>query len=362
MRTDKKHMKALIYAIIVSISAQSQSNVYHPMLSDTTAEWIYSQAILPNAQFYKKVSICGTITYTNNKTYKILCRDAFQGSGNPYVLLGRDSIFLREDTINKKVFILKRGDNYCVNSNYSLDAVCCNNCDTIYGICDKDECLIYDYDVYVGKPLNTLYHSDYYCYGLGPDVVGCVDSTLMLDGTYRKYYTYAPTLPNGHCGDPAGYALTHEGSVIEGIGNINNPFWYWNNWFLLNGQMAYPVGGILCYKKHGMVLWFNYNLVTSTSDICNPILTVNQYNNIFGYVKVFPTVVTDRLMIESSYGFLSVKLLDISGKVVKDLGTAHKGMNYYDVEEIANGLYLVQMTMTDNKNKRIKYEKVVVSR
>lgn len=291
------------------VCLKAQTNVYHPMLSDTSVEWTFSYC--NNQCYFHKVKICGTMTYTNNQTYYILCDYVFQGNGNPYTLLYNDTIALmREDTVNKKVY---------------------GRMMFYFGI-DSIERLLYDFDsIYIGKPLNTYFHS---VSGV-PDTIKCLDSIQLLNGTYRVYFTHFYV--GNNCGNPVTNSIIGSpGTVIAGIGNITNPFTYWE--YIPCSNNPCPYSYLLCYKKNNIVLW--QNTLYAPSDICNAVLSIKTSN--ISLTHVFPTIVNNYLNIETNINNPVFEIYTIQGELIKKLNL-RANANQVDVSDLSNGVYFIKV-------------------
>jgi hypothetical protein len=318
---------------------QAQTNVYHPFLNDTTVEWTTSIN-----SYIVKYNISGKIKI-KNKWYYVLRETYCIPSGTVSCsVVGIDTVaYLREDVVNKKVY----GYIYIPIGNF-FDYL--SHMDTT-----QNEILIYDFDsLYVGKHLNENIAKG--------DIIGCVDSTQLLDGTFRKYFTLYPSYP----GPPPGNGCANLNNVfvgfnpptiIEEIGSIVNPFIYWGC------PPASPpltsCHSLICFKKNNVVLF--KETVCGLGDMyCDIPLKVD--NNVMinkPLTKVYPTLVNDYFNIETILKNIQVELYDIQGRKIKNF---HKDnfniVQRFDIGELENGIYFLKVY----NQQKSEWHKIVVNK
>lgn len=326
----------VLYVMFNSRQLTGQANLYHPMLSDTTVEWI-----VQGNSHYEIFKICGN-KIIKNKSYRIICRmlcNSPNGS-NCYVYAQDTIAYMREDSVNRKIY----GYSWSFYNGIVLDTT-------------GNEMLLYDHDsIHVGRKLKSLYHTDYVVNNGNPDSVMCVDSTQLLDGSWRKYYTsdanlYSPPPPGNQCGIPANYNLLGTiGIVIEGIGNLSSPFDYWKCPFSPPCNYYSPI--LLCHKKSNLPLW--QNIISSNS--CNLILINNPFYK-KPFFRLYPSVCTEPyFFIESIYSNITAEIYDLKGS---SFGTYSITQNkqIIDISHLKNGMYFVKVS----NNEYSMWEKIIVN-
>lgn len=316
----------------------SQTNVYHPMLSDTTVEWITSDG--NTTLIYQ---ICGSLKI-KGKTYKVICRTNCIPTGSTTCsFLYKDTIaYMREDTIIKKIW----GYSWSYyNNTYPIDT-------------SGNEVLLYDFDsIYVGKPLYSYYHQ----FSNIPDTIKCADSTQLLDGTWRKYFTSEPPFispgQGNSCGTPSSNAFASSpGTVVEGIGNIIMPFDYW---IVSNNPNAYR-NTLFCFKKNNIPLW---TIFSPTSTPCNITVIVEKNPNIVSTNKqylIYPTITDNYLTIQSCTGMKNTlfELFDVFGNLIYQMYADDNTSKYVlYLDKFQNGIYLLKIS----NNKDCFWNRIIIN-
>ncbi|MGD2034801.1 MAG: T9SS type A sorting domain-containing protein [Bacteroidales bacterium] len=295
------------FFILLSVITISGSNCqdYFPMVSDSCM-WYVSWCL----------EACGTdILYTDGDTiihdttyFKYFTMDTYHG--NPPVLIG----FLREDTLNKKV--------YCIN------------------ICrqekDSSEFVYYDFNLNTGDSTFVISPTtiDYRCFdSLGWYKVDSVSVVSTLTGNRKIFYLRN----NSDARDYYDYPFIN---WIEGIGFVEAPHYFGQNWlncFFRRGIKEYAwnprgedsdcdfhVDGLPGLQDEEIRIFYNRNLEQVTVLVSDP-----------GIVK-------------------SVKIFDLNGRLVQ-LQTTHFNESNIHIANLNKGLYFVVVT---GKN-RISTSKII---
>lgn len=328
--------KIILLTLMFGISftnLSSQTNVYHPMLNDTSVEWTFFTSI-NNVDYIHFIKICGNIQI-KNKFYYVLCDKRCQWNGSTCTYLLTDTLaFIREDTINKKVY------GYLSWMYFHPDII--NN----FGDTTMNEFLLYDFDsISIGKVLNTVYQTSSIT---KPDTIGCIDSVQLLDNSYRKYFASAadpaPMWNGKPCGDPFMnlFWMSTPGIVIEGIGNIRNPFSYWHCGIPMF-QCTYGV--LLCYKRNQIPLLTITN-IPSISNPCNIPTRVDYKSNLNFNYQVYPTLSNGILIINNqSTKDIDIEVYDVSNNLLLKYKPYYS--HHLDLSNLNNGMYFIK---TSNSN------------
>jgi hypothetical protein len=271
---------------------QAQTNVYHPFLNDTTVEWTtYIDPYVIKYNISGKIKIKNQWYYVLRQTYCIP-----SGTISCNVTWIDTVAYLREDISTKKVF------GYTMYYPF------------ITGLIDttQSELLIYDFDsLYVGKHLNEIIAKN--------DTIGCIDSTQLLDGSFRKYFT----LYSSNTGQPSSNSCANLSNlvidlepptIIEEIGTILNPFIYWKCPKDIIICPGYNYHSLICFKKNNVVL-FKETVLGMGDMYCDIPLKVD--DNVMinkPLTKVYPTLVNDYFNIETIFKNIQVEVIRCTGQ------------------------------------------------
>lgn len=297
-------MKKLLLLILFGIQLSglnAQTNVYHPMLTDSTTLWRYSWVDVCSTSpivictYYYDYKISGNTIFAG-QTYKIVKKNVSNSYCNCIPHNGGVPItftyYLREDTLAKKV--------------YSYDSI----------IGDK---LIYDFSLSVGDTMP----------GYGNCQIATIDS-ILIGGNYRKRFISVSSW-----------------EFIEGIGDVGSA------WGGNEADLVYhPCGGSLspntkfiCFKQN------NIDLYVKDSSACGLALNVeeNKYNNF--EVSVFPNPTTSTITIETDKTDCFYELKNMLGQTVFTSKFSNK-INI-DLSNFDNGIYFVRV-MDEKGNSVVK--------
>ncbi|MFB6320348.1 T9SS type A sorting domain-containing protein [Saccharicrinis sp. FJH54] len=273
-------MKKLLIYIFIFTSGHLFSQEYHPLL-DTNTVWVveydYYNDIPPNTHqikyHYQKDSIIGDLRYKN------FGKGAF----------GQD-VLLREDTTNKKVYILIE--------NFGL----------------IEESLLYDFNAKKGDTLNIFEAGNIY--------IDSVAYITLYNNEVRKIFYYSGGLMGEY--------------YIEGIGT--------NLGFIETAEaIGPPALNLMCVKKNNVILW-GYR--------CNEV-TQNKINLLKdSQIKVYPNPSKGILNIDELdncevYNLMGTLLMTTKDKVV-DLKNFESGIYFLNIKDDA-GQSFTKKVVLDRK-------------
>jgi len=304
----------LLIAAVTTLTAKSQTSVYHPFPEDT-ATWV-------SDFFYSAcMGYCGTSFYEmkgdtliNSQSYnKLYGRDGrfYYITGPPNTVIGTDSFgacsyigAIRQDINNKKV--------YFIDSTMTTDT------------------LLYDFDLTVGDTIQSWYNKWSMPW---PFIVTGIDS-ISINGAYHKNFILQ-NFPN-----------SLNTNLIEGVGWPGELFGVHligsGLWITLT---CFDGGGL----SGGAVVG-----ECSVSLNCSIALNINEQNQ-QKYFSLFPNPFSDQLNFTVNNNELSeIILYDIaSRKLLHKKFTSAISLN---TEQLAKGIYIYEVR---NKNGVIKQGKVV---
>jgi hypothetical protein len=283
---------------VIPVSARSQS--YIPMLTDSIYwDVAYADMFAPLCEAYGNQgagpyryaldgdTIINGINYKKFKSYSFFTL-LTQPSPNcpPFAidtfpsLNPHNSYFMREDTVNKKVFLI--GQNI------------------------PQEILWYDFDAQVG---DTLLYPNW-----GNFIIDTIFTIISLDGKTRKYFD---------CIDSIGFYC---GYYIEGIGGTMGPFHDPFHYFEFGPWL-------MCVSD------YNQNPIFSPNMCYNFTTGVNSDIDYVNTISMFPNPATDFLYFNFLEKGQRIILFNSHGKKVAD--HINKGDNQIPVSTLAEGLYFV---------------------
>jgi hypothetical protein len=84
---------------------------------------------------------------------------------------------------------------------------------------------------------------------------------------------------------------------------------------------------------------------------------VSVSENTFEQWMIYPNPVKDVLSIQVDEAMIgaTVELMDLTSRLIRTLGISHL-INHFDIEDIPNGVYYIQMKMNDH----IQLKKIVI--
>ncbi|MFB6320347.1 T9SS type A sorting domain-containing protein [Saccharicrinis sp. FJH54] len=289
-------MKKLLIFIIILISVDIFSQEYHKFIEDPDKYWDVAQfsntSICEYENFPKRFFISEDTVISYNKYKKVFYFDFRPFDSNngycpPFLIdtvKQQTNYFIREDTLNRKVFKLKNGI----------------------------EVLLYNFNLSVGDTI------------LDPNndntklIIDSINYIITSDNIRRKAFYFS---------DKNDYGLV--GEYIEGIGGSEGPFEFpieiW-------GEIGI---GVLCIHNDNKIIY---------GTRCNE---VTQNNTSFlnnSQVNVFPNPATDYIAIEiADINLLDgcIELIDISGHKI-DVINIGNALIQYKTDQLKSGMYMLR--------------------
>jgi hypothetical protein len=266
-------------------------------------------------------------TLINNNKYHLLYfkYKTFIPSGPPPNIQGDKPIaLLRNDKVNKKVFIKRMGFNYW-NFNIPLDST---------------EKLLYDFSLKVGD----FYSPNAHNYTSNPDslFVKKIDTIVDPDNIKRAVF-----IMDTKAGD-----LPWKGIVIEGIGGRNGLLgsildfmdWSYQEDFFCysNNNFSYQV------NPYDSATYIGYN-----SYPCDTRIILSTSNNYLNKVNVHPNPASETIYFSDINNINEIMIYNNLGVLVK---TETINDNKIDIKELASGIYLMYL-FSDEKIYHTKFIK-----
>jgi hypothetical protein len=286
----------LLIATLITLSAKSQTSVYHPF-PDSSAVWNFHTTLAMctlggGVESYYSITISGD-TLINSQVYHKLFTPFVQsivtGTCSPYVFSGYDGA-VRQDTANRKVFYVPPSDS--------------------------TEQLLYDFSMQVGDTVKGYIESII----LPLDTVQSIDSVLV-GNNYRKRWLI------NSC-----YNIM----LIEGIGSTFG---------LIEPSpgciLDVPYYELICFKQNGMTLY------PDTNANCEVITDVKNINPETYLTTITPNPFSDKLTINNNNNDLSeIILYDmVSRKLLQQKFTNAVTLN---TSQLAKGIYLYEVRNPDS--------------
>ena len=191
-------------------------------------------------------------------------------------------VILREDTIQKKVYL--RDEGYL-----------------------GGECLLYDFSAQTGDTIETCNFTI---------TIDSVSTILLLNNENRKIFYYSGTITGEY--------------YIEGIGS-NEGFRY------LSELVGPPSFDLMCVKQNDIEIY---------GSRCDEIVGVREDLSVKSNVIIYPNPCANLLIIDSESEIKTIKIIDISGKIIKSINGDLKTV---DVNGMENGIYLLNIIMTGGR-------------
>jgi hypothetical protein len=281
--------KAIVLLLFLFISAASFSQEYCHFI-DTTSKW----SILTDFGGYYETNIyrfSSDDTLIDNVKYRKLysTNDPFEANWSEM------DIFIREDTVNKQVYLRNEID---------------------------EEGLIYDFSIDIGDTV-TIYNSISGCCIIKMQVIE-KDSVLM-NGEYRNRFHFEPL------------NWPYWDTWVEGIGSIGQGFIY-SGWYNTS-----PWYSLLCYKKNENV----YYMHPYYSECYYPYVSINEISNIDRkpfYNRNTKSIEFKNLNTDDPVNF---ELFTINGqRIIQTTITEYSNINLSKYE-LKNGIYILLIKNND---------------
>jgi hypothetical protein len=259
---------------------------YHPMLGNTN-EWYVIHSF--EGSYTIKYLLKGD-TLINGVEYKIMGKEIFT-----------DSILIREDSINRKVYWFKDGKDI-VYYDFSL-----NKNDSIYlDAFDKNYT-----DWYFVDSTNTI------------NILGGIRKAIYLKGNVNKLGSRA-------------YPVW-----IESVGTIGDPY------YPEITANPFGVGELSCFFKNGSKIY-----QSEQSSIYNECIFNGIKSMYFEDINAYPNPTNGKFGLKSSeqLNIQSIKLIDMVGQST----IINSFNNFFDISRYSAGVYIVSILGLNNKLKIIK--------
>jgi hypothetical protein len=301
-------MKKFFFIICVMIIATGlQSQDYHKLIR-TGTYWDQYTVVLPEMcyttitrfSFADSDTILGGVAYRKNICYHFqavnpgpLC-PPFEIDDVPFTSYS----FLREDTINRKVYIY------------------CQGCFPV-----KDQ-LFYDFSLSVGDTLKSVVQT---LYG-EPLVLTSLDEVLLSNGETRKRFGFGNSPENLNYIEGIGGAQGLDAAVVPGIESY---------------------GGFFCITQNGINLWGN---------ICNNYFVGLQEKKSEA-IELYPNPAHDKLTIHLDGTNPDAELIisNLEGKEIIRT-KLNRADNTISLSQVAPGVYIYQVT----SGKVFRKDKIII--
>jgi hypothetical protein len=152
---------------------------------------------------------------------------------------------------------------------------------------------------------------------------------------------------------PFTYAVTGQGeltftfdNIMLPDSNVDEPGSHGAIQFTINQNTSNTIGTVIENTAH---IYFDFNPAIVTNTVINTIATftsIEETVNGIPLVKIYPNPTSTQLFIETTLKWDKIKLLDISGKVLKTV-LPITGSIHIDVDDLSNGIYLIQLIGKD---------------
>ncbi len=289
-----------------------RAQAYHKLIR-TNTYWddyhmdpIFCYEYVDRIFFTSDDTIIGGISYTKSRQFTFIQVIQPGPYCPPFVvdtISHSTSVYIREDTIAKKVYFYTEGF-------------------------DPPDQLLYDFTIIVGDTLNSLYN------GNRTLVVTSIADVILNNGEVRKKYSF------NNMGDVENY--------IEGIGGSQGLF---NSIiFSFNDR-----GGYFCIRENGINLW--------GSD-CNYQFVGIPENKTNGFLSVSPNPAKTEVVVKYRLSEIAagccIEITDIMGKTLNSIPlTIKEDQKMIPVNHLSQGVYIVTLK---NRGKAVQQAKIVVIR
>lgn len=273
-------MKTLITALTIFIGGSYISQSYIPLPASSTAKWNSYYTYLDNS-FQTQTDwhnyYADGDSIIAGKTYQRILKKVDLSLGG----YDQKYIYLYNDTINKKVYILETG---------------------------SDE-LLYDFNLTVGDTLKGIYLSV-----ADSRVVIKIDYVVINGRNHKRFITDTTAT-----GEPVQW-------IIEGIGAPD----------LIEGLNAFErTTEFICYSENNQVVFGDTNC-TFTVSIDESLLDVN--------FNLYPNPVSNKLNLSISEGKVEqIKLINNQGQTVKIFNETLLSSVQLEVSDLSKGTYFIEV-------------------
>ena len=288
--------KLLLFSLFLACNFSSVFSQNYIPLPTANACWIDYN----NAQYgATNTNVCDLVrieivadTIINNTTYQILKRTTESRNGifnfpcSTFVSLYTDTLFMRNDSVNKKVFIR-----------------------TPYLNADS---LLYDFNISVG---DTIKESFQYQNHSGSFVLVVAKDSILVSTKYHKRFK-----------------LIHQLSLdsiflIEGIGSSRG---------LLNTYDLFPSSTyeLQCFNENGLSVFPTF------ASNCNVLTSIEINSQEKSTISITPNPAKDILNIESPHPIESVQVINLQGQIIKEFDYPATS---FDISELDQGLYVLSV-------------------
>lgn len=285
-----------IAILLISVSKTIYSQEYHPLLNNPS--WItYKINVGGVAPPQDKIIEEGIDVEIGSVIYKKFI--------DPYVNYGDNSVYLREDIFQKKVFSL----------------------------IDGSERLIYDFNL---ENSDTITQDE-------QTYVATVDFIDVNGESRKRIQLQSIVLYNGH---------DLRQTWIEGVGSTSHPLrpnYNARSRFFSTNQFIYQK----CYFQNG-------EHVYGDSNCSSLLLNTIAENELNAEINFYPNPFITELTIQNDKGFqdLTLKMYNSVGQMVREVNDLKGQKITLRRENLANGLYLVQLF---DKGKLLKSNKLLIT-
>ena len=296
-------MKYLLYILVILLSTHtSQAQKIH--FTDTSNIWTVKHTTMSN-QFR------GGYNYKMSYDTTRVMIDTLE-----YLLLkGKGSFLVREDTIEKRVYI-------------KINPASSN--------LDTTEQVLYDYTLNVGDTVTKRY----YLKDTSMHIVTKIDS-VSVNGVYHKLWRMDPV--------PGSYMYRYE--VIEGIGCMNGPTYPLD---AVGWEQAYS---LICFSNNGSILTVpankNIYIPMYNGNVLSPekcLLSVDETSLSDNNVMITPNPAHNTATVYFPYKISKgeVVISNIYGQILLQQQVSNTQTLSIDIEKLTTGLY--HYRVIDNMN------------
>lgn len=300
--------------MLIIIPGVFSQSTYHPMLRDGIKWKLYQYGTQSDFTY---TELLGD-TIIDGISYKISNRAVWSSMFNKFFYL---PIFVREDTIARKVFVTDKDS--------------------------KRERKLYDFSMQVGDILDDIK------YGYSKYVV---DSIISINTSEGKRKAWCLHIVN------AQYAPLFV--WVEGIGCLSSPFYIYENLTGYGfGSKNIPVPGLLCAYIDSTNIFYNENVKFLFPDCDNSLVDIFMGVNSTSKDKaeaceVYPNPVTTVLNINGLNEGVFYQITNMEGIIVIE-GKIKRGYDdEINVEGLPNGIYFLEAFDDTYSKKQLKFIKI----
>jgi hypothetical protein len=288
----------LIALISITVCRNGSAQSYQSVFGANSTYWIIQWDNLDFSSYSNFFVQYDTLLFNTYPYKKVVADDN-----------GMTRLLLREDTSTGRVWCR------------SLNPYCG------YSPRDTDERLVLDMSLRLGDTFNVKH----WVYDGSADTLIIVDSLYYMQG--QKYLRFKSPIDSGIIQT---FTSSEPITFIEGIGPNYSLLW------MRDDCSAYGAPYLLCAYKDSIKA--NYTNLRFNGD-CTPILGGITDINV-SQINIFPNPTSGlcTISLNDPISIYTAKLLDISGRVVSDLGEIKNGSLNFSMSEYAKGVYLLSMT------------------